>query len=60
MKKKYKPCEVCKCGDCEIGAYREGSWWCPFFKKQICSICCQYDMTAREKCKSLRCEHLTK
>ena len=63
-KKKYKPCEVCECGDCRTGKYREeGSWMCPVLKKQICSVCCYFDMDSventetRKQCKKIKCEH---
>ena len=61
--KNYKSCELCDCGDCKEGTYREGSWFCPVLQKQICDVCCYYDMDAIEykdiriKCKSIRCKH---
>jgi len=62
--KKYKACEFCECGDCKDGSYRSGSWYCPALKKQICEICCYFDMEAieyikvRKLCKKLKCKHL--
>jgi hypothetical protein len=62
--KKYKACEICNCEDCKIGTYRNGSWYCPALSKQICDICCYYDMDGieyiniRELCKKLKCQHL--
>jgi hypothetical protein len=61
--KTYIACEICDCGDCKTGTNRKGSWFCPVLKKQICDVCCFYDMDAMEykqvrlKCKSLRCSH---
>jgi hypothetical protein len=59
MKKNYKPCEVCKCGDCKSGTYRIDSWICPLFNKQICDICCYYDTQPlnKLKCQSLKCKY---
>ena len=63
LNKMYKSCEVCNCGDCRTGNYRDGSWFCPALQKQICDICCWYDSKDVEgidlstKCKSLRCNY---
>ena len=63
-KNKYIPCEVCNCEDCKKGIHRSGSWFCPALKKQICEVCCYYDMDAieyknvRKLCKKLKCQHL--
>jgi hypothetical protein len=62
--KKYKPCEVCRCEECQTGEYREGSWFCPIQQKQICEVCCHFDSKDEGgedlsiKCKSLKCKHL--
>lgn len=62
--KKYIPCEVCYCDDCRTGLHRLGSWYCPVLKKQICEICCYYDMDAigerqtRIHCKEIKCLYL--
>jgi hypothetical protein len=59
----YKSCEVCNCGDCKNGNYRLYSWFCPVLRKQICDVCCYYDIddydgeSIRMKCKSLKCEY---
>jgi hypothetical protein len=53
--KKYKPCGVCTCEDCKDGTYRIGSWYCPYYKLQICDICC--DMQDHEQCKKIKCKH---
>ena len=61
--KNYKPCEICECGDCRDGSYRNDSWFCPVLQKQICDVCCYYDMRdpyfgdIAMKCKSMRCKH---
>ena len=60
---KYIPCGICNCDDCKKGTYREGSWFCPAWNKQICEVCCYYDMDSieykdiRDKCKSLKCNY---
>jgi hypothetical protein len=60
----YKACEVCSCQDCKSGKYRNGSWLCPVLRKQICEVCCKYDVgdnsgeSFRMKCTSLKCEYL--
>lgn len=60
--KKYIPCEVCLCIDCREGSYRDGSWFCPVLRKQICEVCCYYDSKdptweIEKKCQSIRCKH---
>ena len=64
LKNKYIPCEVCKCEDCKTGKHRNGSWYCPVLKQQICEVCCYYDMDSigekktRILCKEIKCPHL--
>jgi hypothetical protein len=59
----YKSCEICECEDCRKGTYRNDSWLCPIFNKQICDVCCYYDSKdvkgtdLSTRCKSLRCKH---
>jgi len=61
--KKYIPCQICKCKDCLKGTYRINSWFCPILKKQICDICCHFDMDAieykkiRKQCIKTNCKH---
>ena len=61
--KKYIACQVCDCDDCKFGTHRKGSWFCPVLKKQICDVCCYYDMDAiencgiRKKCKKIKCKY---
>jgi hypothetical protein len=60
MNKKYIPCEVCKCGECQVGKYRSGSWYCPLLKRQICEVCCYYDTQSEMAgvvCENLHCQH---
>jgi len=63
MKKIYKACQVCDCEDCTKGTNRDASWYCPVFKKQICDVCCIYDLQdavyaeIRAKCRKAKCIH---
>jgi len=55
--KKYIPCEECDCEDCKTGKYRNGSWYCPLLKKQVCEVCCHYDIQGEEDCSKIKCKH---
>ena len=62
MKNKIYPCELCDCYD------HDNYWMCPVLKKQICDVCCLYDVDAgdvkfkgkqmRYWCKKEKCKHL--
>jgi len=63
MKKVYTACEVCDCDDCKKGTNRSSSWHCQAFNKQICDVCCTYDLQdavyaeIRSKCRKVKCVH---